>query len=438
MRVGARRLGYLLVMGVLVSFASPVLALDFGAADLTVDLEGETRRHRLPISAFVEIAVEGPDAALVRMTNTSPVAEGAVVPRLRRIVFNLAGHPARGCFTLETDDALRLVGGRPWWGAWGPGPRGRFDLGVKAQGSRGLDAGESAVFRLRVKERCLDMFAFSADSFLDAQPSTWAGQDAQWLAHFRAGGPCRGDRGYAGGNGEALPPPPTTPDFTWAEFMALSAEIEGVPSVYGPDDPRGGSYQVFFNGGWGFDGVFTDPAFLAGGSGLMNGASVTVEQSHFNRTWPPDELDENGCTIGFDFPQCWLWPDEGDTELVSALPTWSEGSNQDFDTSGVRVAVSGEAVVGLGDTPPEDSGHEVVRISWTDPEGLDTARYYLRARFDLNLDGSLDEPFAGLLSARWDGPDFMEDIVQVVEETPTRLTVEINVQAALAWYATLP
>jgi hypothetical protein len=165
---------------------------------------------------------------------------------------------------------------------------------------------------------------------------------------------------------------------------------------------------------------------------LRNGAGVVVEQVQVNRRWAPP-LDENDCTLGWPFPQCWLWPD-GDELIEAWIPTWSTGSNSGFDDPGDRVEVAGGALLDYTVGELMDNSHETMVFSYSDPMGLHTAQLIFRGRFDWDLDGlDVDDKMITIFRRNMpgSGPDYMAPFVAVVSETETEITLAVNVAEAL-------
>lgn len=75
--------------------------------------------------------------------------------------------------------------------------------------------------------------------------------------------------------------------FTWSEFIATAADLNGLPSTLADPDSRGGSVELNFNGWWDFRGEWADPPYEAAILTLRNGASAVLEQWHLNRFAPP-------------------------------------------------------------------------------------------------------------------------------------------------------
>lgn len=429
-----------LVLAVLVASEASATPLAPAEVDVAVALVGAGSASQVPLAATVSVAIEGPDAVLLAIANTSPASSSTVpgAPVLTRLAFNLADQPPADCFALEAVDGrarFELAAAvKPFCG----GGKARFGLGIVALNpapKNGIAEGDSLLVRLRVDPACAPGFVFSPDAFVTA-PTTPSGDGAaQWAAKFQVVGPRGADSGCAQGDGV---PVVHALVYTWSEFIATAAEKVGRPSLFEADDTRAGSLEVNFNGAYGFDNPDRDAPYTAGIANLSNGAGVIVEQWQLNRRWPNDDRDERGCTLGSTAPQCWIFPPaEGEDPVQTVvLPTYSEGSNQWFDPSGERVSVSGEVEVAFDAQPFEDNGHELVRITWTAPLGIDTARIQLRLHYDGNLNGELgDEPFVPLVRYGWpgDGEDVLAPVVAVVTATDTELSIEVNVQDAMVY-----
>ena len=254
------------------------------------------------------------------------------------------------------------------------------------------------------------------------------------------GSPTDGATGLddAGPPGEPSCPGP----FTWLDFTVVSATRDGRPSQFSEFDTRAGSMDVHLNGGHGFGTGESDPAFAAAFLTLRNGAGDILEELQVNRRYQPVRLDSDGCALESAFPQCWIpAPDEPTgTARDAALPRRARDSNEGFDDSGERVAVSGGVRIDLGDEPPVDNRHETVRVTWDAPEGIDGARLLLRASYRAapGPDGVEPPAFAvPLLSSGWsehgDGLEVRVPIVGEVERTATRRVVELDVERALRY-----
>jgi len=220
--------------------------------------------------------------------------------------------------------------------------------------------------------------------------------------------------------------------FQLCEFVASGSEKVPSPSWLRESDRRAGSLEFNFNGGHGYNGENTDFPYAAGFFTLRNGAGQLVEQLQVNRRWHPP-LDENGCSIGWVYPQCWLWPD-GEELIEAFIPTWSTGSNSGFDDPLDRVEVSGGALMDFTVGEPMDNSHETMVFTFTDPAGLDTAQMIFRGRFDWDLDGlDVDDVMIPIFRRNMpgNGPDFIAPFVAIVAESATEITLSVNVAEAL-------
>ncbi|GMV40585.1 MAG: hypothetical protein AMXMBFR64_23010 [Myxococcales bacterium] len=225
--------------------------------------------------------------------------------------------------------------------------------------------------------------------------------------------------------------------FTWSEFIATAADLNGLPSTLADPDSRGGSVELNFNGWWDFRGEWADPPYEAAILTLRNGASAVLEQWHLNRFAPPG-VHADGCNPAREWPECWLHAPAAiiDGVLSAAVPTAATSSNDGFDASGLRVEVSGSLHLDYAKPPPFTSNsHEHMVITWDAPLGLDTAQVLLRGRYDRGLDG-LDGADVMIDIVRLNlplAPDLVPPFVSILELTETRVTIQVPVQPALEW-----
>jgi hypothetical protein len=225
------------------------------------------------------------------------------------------------------------------------------------------------------------------------------------------------------------------PMFTWSEFIATSADLNKLPSLFQTPDSRGGSVEYNFNGGVGFNGITNDAPYSSSILTLRNGQPRLLEQVQMNRIPSPKVLDANGCSTTTSFPQCWVfYPQDGTgTTLVGEVPTYSTGSNQFFDNSGLRVEISGSIELDYSDPVFSDNSHETMFVEWYAPLGINKAQLLLRGRYDWKLDFlNATDYFVPLfwrnISAL--GPNFTHPAVTILEETPTRVRIAVNAQIA--------
>lgn len=411
------------------------------AADLVVNLAGEGSSSGAPLSATVEITVLAPDEVLLHVSNTSPQASPALMdaPVLTRLGFNLAGGPAAGCISVDSPS---------WWsvttrlqpfcgiGAGGKRPGSLFAYQLVADNPKpkwGVFQGETLDLVLSLDLACAGGFTFTAAAFADAPTSPSGGVETQWAAKFQVVGVDGQDSGCAQGVPDEPPPPPPEcdPTFTWAEFIAVSADTNGLPSLYADPDTRAGSVELNVNGGFGFDAATGDAPYEAGILTLRNGAIQILEQWHLNRFW----ADAVGCEPGGPPYKCWISAplDLIGTVLSAAVPALASSSNDGFDPSGLRVEVGGELHIGYGAGPPVDNSHETLIIGYRAPLGLSTAQLQIRARYDYDLDGlDVGDPMVLLFRRSYPiEPDYHDPSVEILEETDQQLILRINAQAGL-------
>lgn len=444
-------------LGMVAGLAMTALGGSAMAADLIIDLDGAGSSTGAPLSASISIDVTSAKTATLHITNTSPASAAWLndAPVLTRIGFNLAGGPSASCLSVASPswsldgkvEPYCGVGGTKtcskgkkkkgkWWSKGGKGSEKSFAYELQAANpapKHGVARGESLDLQLVVKP-CCKAFALTADSFLDAGVSPSGGELVQWAAKFQVVGPKGQDSGCARGDVDLPPPPPVTcqPTYTWSEFIATAAESVAMPSDVAIFDTRAGSVEYNFNGGYGFDGIFTDRAFDAAILTLRNGLSAVLDQTQFNRRW----ADAVGCQPGSSFVRCWIFAplDLVDEVLSAAVPTWAASSNAGHDSSGQRVEISGELLIDYSEADAHgDNAHETMTVTWTAPKGLATAQLLLRGRYDWNLDGlNGSDPMVPLFRRNVAGYADMQDTgVVILSETPTTLTIALNAQAGL-------
>lgn len=399
-----------------------------GAPDYALVLTGEGATSGVPLSATVEIDVVDAQTARLVVTNTSPAGSSSEPggPVLTRLGFNLADGPSAGCLVVSADGRFALARRvQPFCGSGGD----RFQYSLDASNpapENGIAREESLTIELSIPAGCAA--TFSRDTFAAAPETASDGEPTQWAAKFQVVGPGGEDSGCAQG----VPEDPREPEYIWSEFIATAAEIAALPSLYAAADTRAGSVELNYNGSFGFDSPWTDQPYQAGILTMRNGRGAIVEQWLLNRRWAPAVLDADGCSVGTTVPQCWVWNPLG--AASAAVPTYAGDSNDGFDPgSAQRVTVSAETTIDAGGAP-DDNSAQWLRVTWEDPSGIATARLHLRLHYDANLDGTLvGDPIVSLYRVRWpgDGPDLAEDFVNVLVETETAVTVEVNVQDAV-------
>lgn len=245
--------------------------------------------------------------------------------------------------------------------------------------------------------------------------------------------------------------------YSLSEFVGSAAEAwPGFPSdvSQGANDTRGGSIEINTIGE---HTRFSEEKFVAGVVNLRNGKGAIVEQKQLERRWPP-VLQEDGCNPTTAYHQCWAWKGDrtikvsgGSTSvLASAMDSNSEvalmapensgGSSEGFDSSGARVTVSGGLISDFSGAVDADNSHQTMRVTWEVPPHRDLSETERRfqGHYDWECDGlepgtGGDDPWVGLFyrSSRDSADDIHHAAVTVVEDTPTRLTIEVNVQQAL-------
>jgi len=232
--------------------------------------------------------------------------------------------------------------------------------------------------------------------------------------------------------------------FSWLVLTTTAAERDGKPSFFGPLDTRAGSVNVQLNGSHGFGANETDPAYASGFATLRNGTGSVVEELQINRRYRPGALDGDGCYLmePLQMPQCWV---PVDTQAIGGVleggvPSRVRDSNEGFDDSGRRVTVAATVKIDLTTWPPRGNAHETVRVTWTAPDGLDTARMLLRGSYQPAPDGPVPGSAAysvPLLRSGWgaadDGALFRLPFVREVERDEQRLTVEVQAGEALTY-----
>lgn len=404
---------------------------DAVAAALSVELTG-TGTGGQPLQALVLIEIADPSLAVLHVKNTSPpTAADAGEPALTSLGFSLANGPPAECLSVVAPGWVMGGGISPFCGpgnlTGGPAAITGFPYRIDAVATRtdqGLAPDFAVDIQLRVTAACAGSFAFTPETFVNAPPVPSQGKLAQWVGKF-------GAWGCAEGLFDGLPGK-CRPRFTWSEFIATAATVDGFPSDYYPSDRRAGSVEYNFNGQVGMNGVTTDPPFEAAILTIRNGHADLLEQWHLNRVWAPLE----GCDEGGVFPVCWLYAPTAvvDGSLSAYTPVFAGSSNDGFDDSGLRPEVSGHLHVSYASAQkPQDNSHETLVVVWTAPLGLDQSQLLLRGRYDANLDG-LDpaDPMITLLRRNFStATDVLAPQVSVVSQTGTSLVVAVNVQTAL-------
>lgn len=414
------------------------------AADLSWTLDGVGPQSGAPLEAVVQVTVLGPRTALVRLRNTSPPisADLPTAPVLTRLGFNLAGGPPARCLRVAEPSWWRVVGRAAPFCAASPGgptkgapPGFAYGLAPPAdQPSWGVHAGEVVELLLTVDAACGAHVTLSPEAFEDAPGGSSAGQPATWAATFDVLGPGGGEQGCAAGD-VAIPgvhgAPECTPEHGWARLVATTADTNGLPSLFLPVDNRAGSVEVNVNGGVGFQPSSGEPPFEAGIVTLRNGVNAIVEQWQVNRAWPQGQ----GCQGVNGSFVCWIDAavDLVGTLLSAQVPTLAAGSNDGFDPSGERAAVSGQLHLDYsGGAVFHDNSHQLVVVAWSAPNGLDTAQLLLRAGYGGPLSAQEDNPLVVLFRRGFpQAPDYRDPAVEILVETDSSLVLGIGVQDAL-------
>lgn len=480
--------GGVLLAGSLV--ASSALAAG-GAPDATVSLVNGGEAGEA-LSANVNIHIESPDFAIIELSNTAVpwIAGSDSSPSLFRLGFNLEDGPNPKCLEIEGAPAWKLKGGKnfckgqfkkgKWgwkknkgcssefvadWSDWDWNDDGdddddddintTFDYQLRVKKNKklnGVHPGESLTFGIHVKPECQADFAFTTEQFSGAETSLSGGGPGQWAAKFFGKAEVTVEKskwkkgnlitwtttykttkkGCAAGFVE-IPVQNCEPRFTWAELIAGSADLNGLPSDYADPDSRAGTLQILYNGGEGFDptGQTSDQPFEAATVTLRNGVGSILEQWQVNRRYAAAQ----GCEVGSPFPRCWVsaFVDSVDGLLQIIVPNIANDSNDNFDESGDRVTVSGELLMDYTEAQDfSDNGHQTYLVTWEAPNGISTAQLQLRGRYDAGLDGldgtdSLQDLFRRNLPGQ---PDYLAPSMVVIEETDTKLVLGINLQAA--------
>lgn len=394
-----------------------------------LDLSGAGAASGAPLAATVAIYLDDARTARLVVTNTSLASSSTEpgAPVLTRLGFNLADGPDPGCLDVAVDGGRFVLATRVQPLCGSGGDRFQYSLDARNPASKsGIARDESLTIVLTLRAACAGRF--DRAMFADARETASAGVLTQWAAKFQVVGPGGEDSGCAQG----VPVEEREPVYIWSEFIATAAEVQPLPSLYAASDTRAGSVELNYNGGYGFDGVTSDPAYAAGIATLRNGRGAIVEQWLLNRRWAPAQLDPDGCSLTTLYPQCWVWGDGG--PAAATIPTWVADSNEGFDPESTqRVTVRAETAI-EDDGAPEDNSAQWFRVTWEDPSGIATARMNLRLHFDANLDRTfVGDPFLPLYRVRFpgDGPDVTAPVVHVIAVTETSVTVEVNVQDAI-------
>lgn len=245
--------------------------------------------------------------------------------------------------------------------------------------------------------------------------------------------------------------------YSLSEFVGSAAEAwPGFPSdvSQGANDTRGGSIEINTIGE---HTRFSEEKFVAGVVNLRNGTGAIIEQKQLERRWPP-VLEADGCNPTTAYSQCWAWKGDrtikvsgGNTavldsamnsngEVALMAPEKSGGSSEGFDSSGSRVTVSGGLVADFSNDVHTDNSHQTMHVTWEVPadRNLSETERRFQGHYDWECDGleagtGGDDPWVELFyrSSRYSVDDIHHAAVKVVEDAPTRLTIEVNVQQAL-------
>ena len=205
----------------------------------------------------------------------------------------------------------------------------------------------------------------------------------------------------------------------------------GTPSDFKEQDTRRSSLELNTIGG--LSGA--DAPFEASIVTLRNGTGAIVEQKQMNRRWPP-ALNAEGCNDARLYPEFWIWGD-GVSTLSVLLPDVLVGTaNTGFDSDNDRVYVEG----GMRMEYPQPTGltddsHRTFVVSWVAPEGMVLdGQLLFRGRYDYECNGlGSSDLFKTLFNRNSYTPsnNVTSSAVQIIEDTATRLTIEVNVQAGL-------
>jgi hypothetical protein len=247
--------------------------------------------------------------------------------------------------------------------------------------------------------------------------------------------------------------------YTLSEFVGSASEAWGgsYPSDVsgGNHDTRSGSIEINTIGE---RTRFSEEKFVAGVVNLRNGTGAIVEQKQLERKWP-SSLNANGCNPTTAFPQCWYWKDgrtinakdtgtpadlppalNDDNEVALMVPEKAGSSSDGFDSISPRVTVSGGLVSNYDRFTGEDNNHQTMIVTWEVPAGrsLSETERRFHGHYDWECDGleggqNSDDPWVELFyrSSNDSGDDIHNASVTVIEDTATRLTIEVNIQAAL-------
>ena len=297
----------------------------------------------------------------------------------------------------------------------------------------GLFVGESVELRITLLPECAGQFELTPEAFLLAPTSPTGGLEAQWAVKFQVVGEGGEDSGCAQGNSEEPPAPQCVPNYTWSEFIATAGDMNSLPSLYSPVDGRAGSVELGTIGGHLVAPIAVEELYTGGAMSLRNGAGKVIEQWQLNRRWPSSQPFL--CDPSKSFFQCWIYAatDLVDGILEATVPTFATSSNQGFDDSGLRAEIGGQIVMDHTGGAFMDNAHQTFVVTWEAPLGLDTVQILLRARYDHDFDFLEPKDKMVILFSRNVGgvPDTDAGSVVILEQTDTRLTIAVNVEAGL-------
>lgn len=417
------------------------------AASVSVGLAGQGSQSGVPLSATIDIDVVDSMANIfsLTITNTSPETSSteANAPVLTRIGFDTA-----------IDDAgiqlLADASSHPWSYTdrtkpfCGKKNRTQYAHGISADRpapKTGIARGETGTMLLKI-----DRPDGGSVDVADLDGFTWA-------MKFQVVGAGGEDSGCSFGDAAVVTNPSQPVVYYLSELVASAAEgWPGLPTVAGGANvTAAGSVEYNTFGGYGNGGVVPntnmDPAYQAGIITLRN--SSAVEQKQIERRWPPG-LDPEGCNPNRGFPECWIWSydrtvsgnllpsalDPQTGELTASVPDRAVSSNDNFDSYSPRVTVSGSlSANNVGAV--SDNSHQTITATWEVPEGRvlkDETQILFRGRYDWQCNGlGSADVFVPLFYINYaDANDnVMSNGVVITEDTPTRLTMTVNVQDAL-------
>ena len=414
------------------------------AASVSVDLVGQGSQSGEPLSATIDIDVVDSTANIfsLTITNTSPETSSTEVnaPVLTRIGFD-TGIDDAGIQLLAEDST------HPWSYTdrtkpfCGKKDRTQYAHGISANRpapKTGIARGETGIMMLQIDGAPVDVD--------DLGGFTWA-------MKFQVVGSGGEDSGCSFGDAAVVSAPSQPVVYYLSELVASAAEAwPGLPAVAGgPNVTAAGSVEFNTFGGLGNGGVVPntnmDPAYQAGIITLRN--SSAVEQKQVERRWPPG-LDADGCNPNRSFPECWIWSDYRTVsgnflqsaldpqtgELTASVPDRAGSSNDNFDSFSPRVTVSG-SLTANDVSAVSDNSHQTITATWEVPEGRvlkDETQILFRGRYDWQCNGlGSADVFVPLFYINYaDANDNVtSNGVMITEDTPTRLTMTVNVQDAL-------